>query len=194
MLIPSDHDLMERVQRGDSSAFDVLFERYECLVSRRLLSVVRDPSTSEDLLQEVFLRLWTRAGQWQGRGTVKSWLMRLTTNLALDYVRVRKRREAQGTEASRTTRDEADAGMDGLADPDATTPDLALEQAERWAEMWALVNALPDRQREVVRLIHEHEMDVQEVAELLDIPAGTVKSRLFYARRTLADEWGGSRD
>ena len=69
----NERDLIQAIIAGDTAAFDTLFDRYEESVRRRLVSVVKDATTAEDLLQEVFLRLWTRADQWRGRGSVQGW-------------------------------------------------------------------------------------------------------------------------
>src|SRR5436190_17619750 len=90
----SDHELMARVRKRDAEAFETLFERYRERVARHLDRTVRDAGAAGDLAQEVFLRVWTRAEQWDGRGSFRAWLFRIATNLALNHLRsVRRRRE-----------------------------------------------------------------------------------------------------
>src|SRR6266700_97427 len=90
----NDANLMELIKARDEEAFDVLTDRYLEPLRRHLMSTVRDSATAEDLLQELLLRIWTRADQWDG-GSVKSWLYRIATNLALNHLRtVRRRRES----------------------------------------------------------------------------------------------------
>src|SRR5918911_756040 len=90
----ADRELLERIARRDACAFEVLFERHRETVRRRLGAIVRDEAAAEDLSQEVFLRVWTRAEQWDGRGAARAWLLRVATHLALNHLRsVRRRRE-----------------------------------------------------------------------------------------------------
>src|SRR5262245_13769522 len=100
-MTPSDHDLMQRLRDGDEEAFDCLFARYREVIYRHLAATVRDPAAAEDLLQEVFLRLWTRAELWDGRGALKAWLFRIATNLALNHLRTVQRRREQPLEVVR---------------------------------------------------------------------------------------------
>ena len=90
-----DPVLIASIQEQQAWAFEVLFERYAPAIRRHLHSIVRDAPATEDLLQETYLRVWTRAGQWNGQGAVKGWLFRIATNLALNHLRTRKRRPKQ---------------------------------------------------------------------------------------------------
>jgi len=194
--MPTDRDLMQRVLAEDAAAFDTLFDRYEPQVRRRLVRVVRDESTADDLLQEAFLRLWTRAEQWEGRGPLLGWLLRMATNLALNHLRTVRRRRQQPLEYPTGPARPLDDGDDDedlvpgwMIDAASLRPDQIFEQAEQREALWGLVDSLPDRQREVLRMAHEMEMDITEIADQLGIPPGTVKSRLYYARSGLAKEF-----
>ena len=191
----TDNDLTTRMLAGDAAAFDTLFDRYEPQVRRRLVRVVRDESTADDLLQEVFLRLWTRAEQWEGRGSRLGWLLRMATNLALNQLRTVRRRRQQPLEYSAGPDRPLDDGDDDedlvpgwMIDNASFRPDQIFERTEQHEALWGLVDSLPDRQREVLRMAHEMEMDISEIADQLGIPPGTVKSRLHYARSGLAKE------
>ena len=87
-----DQFLMEQIQAQQAWAFEMLFERYAVYTRRHINSIVRDEPAAEDILQETFLRVWTRSGQWNGQGTFKGWLFRIATNLALNHLRTRRRR------------------------------------------------------------------------------------------------------
>lgn len=188
--MPSDRELMKQVTEGDSAAFDTLFERHGSVVRAQLRRIVHDLAAVDDLLQEVFLRLWSRADQWRGTGTVKSWLVRTATNLALNHLRSVKRRRSQSlTGADGADDDDDDLVPSWMIDEASPRPDELLAQVEQHEEMRGLVNALPDRHREVIRMVHEMEMKVNEAAEELNVPPGTVKSRLHYARSALSREW-----
>jgi RNA polymerase sigma-70 factor (ECF subfamily) len=194
MCKPSDQDLIERVLECDAQtrarALEALFERYGEMIRRHLTRMASDSAAAQDLLQETFLRVWTRAAQWDGRGSFKAWLYRIATNLALNHLRsVRRRKEQPGIAG------EWDSGADDYVSPawaiDADTPEPedVLEMAERHARYRRLVDRLPKEKREVLRLVHEMEMSHQDAADELGIPEGTVKSRLYYAKQRLAQEW-----
>ena len=189
---PSDRDLVRRLLDGDSAAFDLLFERHAPAVQRRLRRILRDEAAAEDMLQEVFLRLWTRAEQWQGRGSLAGWLTRTATNLALNNIRAAKRRRQRPLEARSDSGDEDENAVPGwMLDEASLRPDELLELAERRSACREAIDALPELKREVIRMVHEAEMDISEVADKLGIPPGTVKSRLHYARGDLAERLGG---
>ena len=188
--MPTDHELITRVRAGDAEAFDVLFERHAPRIRGRVIRIVRESAAADDLVQEVFLRLWTRAEQWEERGTLLSWLLRAATNLSLNYLRsVRRRRTRPLDVPARTDDDDEDTLPGWMVDAASLRPDEALERAESDDAFRGLNDALPDGQREVMRLAAEHEMEITEIADELDIPPGTVKSRLHYARARLAREW-----
>lgn len=187
--MPSDQRLIEQVQNGDPHAFDALFVRYEQPVRVHLTKLVRDDVAVDDLLQEVFLRLWTHAHQYQGHGKLIGWLRRTATNIALNHLRSMRRRRTQSIEYESDSEDEDDGDlMPGwMIDPKSLSPDEAVQKAETHRRLWSLVDSLPDHQREVIRMVHEMELDIREIAETLGIPEGTVKSRLHYARSRLAE-------
>ncbi len=186
----ADHELMKRVRAGDAGAFDVLFERYGPRVRARLLRVVRSGSAADDLLQEVFLRLWTRADQWGERGPLAAWLLRMATNLALNHLRSARRRHDRPLDVpDNSGKDDEDLVPGWMIDTAALGPDEIVEQAERDAAFRGVLDALPEQKRELIRMAHEAEMGIGEIADRLGIPPGTVKSRLYYARSELARQW-----
>ncbi len=188
---PSDQKLIERILGRDASAFETLFERYGDMIRRHLARTVRDDVAAQDLLQEVFLRVWTRAEQWSGRGSFKAWLYRIATNLALNHLRsVRRKREQPLDVFNEWSDDEDESPAPAwMIDTLSLGPDAALEQSERRERARQLVEKLPREKREVFRLVHEMEMSMQDAADELGIPEGTVKSRLYYAKRRLAHQW-----
>ena len=193
--MPTDHELMKQVSSGDPAAFNELFDRFAGQVRRRLLGIVRNEAAAEDLVQEVFLRLWIKAEQWKGSGSLRSWLLRMATNLALNYLRSTKRQRVDPpSEQDRLGKDHDDLGIERMIDEAVLAPDAEVEQTERWRAMQRLVDMLPEQQRDVIRMVHEMEMTIQETAEVLEIPSGTVKSRLFYARTVLTREWDRLRE
>lgn len=190
-MTPTDPQLLKRICERDEVAFDALVARYREPLRRHLLGTVQDTSAAEDLLQEVWLRVWTRAEQWDGRGAVKPWLFRIGANLALNHLRSCKRRRELPLELPLHADDENEdsSAPDWMADTDALDPEQQAEWAMRQARLRAMVQTLPEEKRSVFQMAHEAEMDIREIAEALHIPEGTVKSRLYYARRALARRW-----
>jgi RNA polymerase sigma-70 factor (ECF subfamily) len=188
--MPSDGDLVKLILERDAHAFETLFERYGEMIRRHIRRITGDDATAQDLLQEAFLRVWTRAAQWDGRGSFKAWLYRIATNLALNHLRtVRRRRELPLDIEDDWDEDEGDLVPAWMADVSALGPDAAIEMAEEREQFQRLVHALPDEKRAVFRLVHEMEMTIRDAADELGIPEGTVKSRLHYAKKRLARDW-----
>lgn len=186
----ADRELVEQALAGDAVAFEALLARYRVQIRRHLLRYTHDDVAAQDLLQEAFLRVWTRGDQWDGRGTFRAWLYRIATNLALNHLRtVRRRRETPLETEEEVEMDEGDLVPAWMIDDTALGPQAALEQAEERQQVRRLVAALPDEKRAVFRLVHEMEMTIHDAAVQLEIPEGTVKSRLHYARKQLADDW-----
>lgn len=187
----SDEELFQRIQDRDQAAFDELYTRYASSLRLHLLRMLRDQANAEDVLQEVFLRVWTQANTWNGRGSVRGWLFRIATNQALNQLRsIRRRRQEPLEPASRAEWQEDDQHIPSwLIDSMSPGPDILAERAEQHATLRSLITQLSDAQRSVLRMIHEQDMEISEVAQALNIPSGTVKSRLHYATRRLAAQF-----
>ncbi len=190
-MTPSDQELIALICDQDADAFETLSLRYRELIYRHVLHTVHDNDAAEDVVQEIFLRIWTYAEQWNGRGAFKAWLFRIATNLALNHLRTLKRRRQQPLELLANSIDEEDESCipAWMVDTAYPVPERALEQTEQSELLQRLVNALPEEKRAVFRMVHGAEMETRQVAEALGIPEGTVKSRLHYANRRLAREW-----
>ncbi|MHB0935987.1 MAG: RNA polymerase sigma factor [Armatimonadota bacterium] len=187
-MLLSDEELIGRIVQQDAEAFETFYARHRDRIHRHLLRMVHDADGAEDLTQEAFLRVWTRAEQWDGRGACLSWLLRIATNLAYNQLRTLQRRRELPLEG--TPDDEEEQPAPGwMIDAASLGPEALCEQAERRDLIRRLVETLPEEKREVIRLVHEAEMELHDVADVLGIPEGTVKSRLFYARKLLAREW-----
>ena len=183
-----DRDIMRRLRERDPDAFEELHGLYALEVRSHVARMVRDAATADDLAQEVFLRAWTHGAQWDGRGTVRGWLLRIATNLTLNHLRSTRRRRRQSLQPQPHAHlDEADedAVPGWMIDRAALGPDAVLEQAEAAERLRRAVADLPEGKREVLRLVYDEDMDVQGAADVLGIPPGTVKSRLYHARRSL---------
>lgn len=186
----TDEDILRLVARGSNEAFDDLYARLAEPVRRRVHRIVRSAATADDLVQECFLRIWRNAGQWDGRGSAEAWISRIATNLALNHLRSAKRRRQRPLHP--TPGPSEDEGADRLpswmTDTVSLGPDAVLERAERADHLRQAIADLPEAKREVIRMVYDEEMDVRSAARALGIPAGTVKSRLYHARRALNEK------
>ena len=185
----TDADLMSLIRSRDVDGFDTLRLRYVSGILRHLQSIVHDADAAEDLLQETFLRVWTSAEQWDGRGTVKGWLYRISTNLALNGLRAAKRRRETPLEIKSDGDDDDSVTPGWMIDSATPGPPEALEHSERSAMLRRLIGELPEEKRELIKMVYEAEMEVRQAAEALGIPEGTAKSRLHYSAKHLAREW-----
>jgi RNA polymerase sigma-70 factor (ECF subfamily) len=191
---PSDPQLIRQIQAGDPAAFEVLFARYRPAIGAHIARIVREPAATEDLVQEVFLRLWTRAEQWQGSGSVKGWLYRIATNLSLNHLRSVKRRPQQPLEIPADDGDDDSPVPGWMVDASALTPEAQLEIVEQQKLLGQLISALPPDKQDVFRMVYDDEMDLHSVADALQIPEGTVKSRLYHGRKRIAEQFKNSNE
>ena len=176
---------MRLVQSGADEAFDALKGRHEGTLRLHLLRYV-GPSDVDDLVQEALLRLWDKAAQWDGSGSPLAWLLRIATNLALNHIRDSGLRAhspipADGDEDYEATAWEAASG--GLAVSDEA--DLR-DQAARLLE---LMLEMPEDKRSVLQMARLQQMKLQEIADEIGVPLGTIKSRLHSATQWLAARW-----
>ena len=157
---------------GHDREFEERLRECSTLAVRVAYSVVRHRQDAEDVAQEAFARAYSRFAQLRDRDRFRAWLVRTTWRLALDRQRAEKRRLTRETAAAPST-------------PHHTAEDEAAAQ-ERAARLWTAIDALPEKLRIVIVLSAVEGYDVREVARLLGLPEGTVKSRLFLARKSLA--------
>jgi len=174
MQSPPDEVLIGRIANGDRLAMQVLFARYHVRVFRFVVRLVRNESTAEDLISEVFLDVWRQAGRFQGRSAVSTWLLAIARFKALSALRRRPDKEL----------DEETAGA--IEDP-SDDPATALEKKDKSAMLRKCLAGLSSEHREVIDLVYYHEKSVEDVAEIVGIPENTVKTRMFYARKRLAE-------
>jgi RNA polymerase sigma-70 factor (ECF subfamily) len=152
----------------------VLFARHHVRVFRFVLRLVRNEASAEDLISEVFLDVWRQAGKFEGRAAVSTWLLAIARFKALTVLRRRPEQELDEdtAEAIEDTED---------------TPDVTLEKKDKSALIRKCLTGLSAEHREIIDLVYYHEKSVEEVAEIVGIPENTVKTRMFYARKKLAE-------
>jgi RNA polymerase sigma-70 factor (ECF subfamily) len=170
----SDEMLLESISDGNRTAMHILYCRHNVRVYRFILRIVRDATTAEDLVSQVFLDVWRTAGQFQGRSQVSTWLLSIARFKALTAMRQR-RFEDIDQEDVRQIPDDCD------------TPETSLDRSDTSAILRACVQKLSPAHREIINLVYYHEKSVEEVGQIIGIPQSTVKTRMFYARKQLAD-------
>src|SRR6184192_3210468 len=174
MQSTSDEMLIGRIANGDRLAMQVLYARYHVRVFRFVVRLVRDEATAEDVISEVFLDVWRQAGRFEGRSAVSTWMLAIARFKALSALR---RRPDQ----------ELDDRTIGASEDPSDDPAAALEKKDKSAMIRKCLTGLSAEHREIVDLVYYHEKSVEEVAEIVGIPENTVKTRLFYARKKLAE-------
>jgi RNA polymerase sigma-70 factor (ECF subfamily) len=172
-----DEALVRRAKAGDREAFGGLVDRFQAPVYRVVRGILSDPADAEDVAQEAFLRAYESLPKFRGESGFFTWLYRIAVNEAL---RARKRRSFARIEAV----PEAEAPRPETPDEDGPSP-AALER---------LLGKLSDEFRAIVVLRDLEGLSYQEIAETLEIPMGTVESRLFRARRDLRELWRKSKE
>lgn len=175
----SDSQLIISLQAGSLQALGVLYDRHRGLVFRTAIAITGDAEAAADLLQDVFLRLHRFSGHIDPRRPLEPWLYRMTTNLSYTWVKRRQR-------WLRPLEDVAD----WLAGARKDTPAYQAELDDSWRQVQQAVLSLPLSHRGVVVLYYVNDLSLQEIAEILDIPVGTVKSRLHYGRQALKQSLG----
>ena len=169
----SDEMLVERIAAGDKLAMQVLFARHRTSVYRWLYRFVGNETVAEDLLSDVFFDVWQQAGRFEGRSAVTTWLLSIARFKALSARR--RRTHAELDETIETT----------VADT-ADNAEVALQKKHQGEMLRDALTKLSPEHREIIDLVYYHEKSVDEAAEILAIPAATVKTRMFYARKKLA--------
>ncbi len=169
-----DSQLMHNLQSGNLEALGVLYDRHRGLVFRTALAITGDAEAAADLLQEVFLRLFRFASHVDCDRPLEPWLYRMTTNLSYTWVKRHNR-------LLRPLEDVAEWITGSRRD----IPAVRSEINESWRQVQQALSSLPLSHRGVVVLYYIDDLSIQEIAEILDIPVGTVKSRLHYSRQAL---------
>ncbi|MGF1645701.1 MAG: RNA polymerase sigma factor SigM [Kineosporiaceae bacterium] len=171
---PSDHDLVAAHVAGDAEAFAELFRRHRDVLWAVALRTTSNPDDAADALQDAMLSALRGAATFRGRSAVRTWLYRIVVNACLDRLRRSAARPAVP-----------------LTDHDPADPSDAMATTRHRVDLLRALGTLSPGQRAAVVLVDAHGLPVAEVAEILEVPVGTVKSRCARARAHLAKELGG---
>jgi RNA polymerase sigma-70 factor (ECF subfamily) len=168
----ADEALIQAIAKGDRPAMQTLYRRHHVRIYRFILRLTNDASSAEDLVSEVFIGAWRQAGSFRSKSQVSTWLLAIARNKALSALG-RRRDEQLNDDAANL-----------IADP-ACDADTMIEDRERSAIIRKCLSQLSSDHREVIDLVYYHEKTVEEVAQIIHVPASTVKTRMFYARKRM---------
>jgi RNA polymerase sigma-70 factor (ECF subfamily) len=176
-----DARLILRLQSGDLESLGQLYDRHRLPVYRTALAITRDPDAAEDILQEVFLRLHQYVHRVDTSLPLSPWLYRITVNLSYTWVTRRSK-----------WRVPLEDFVDQLIGPAKFSPEPEAERHDELRQMQRAIDNLPFSQRVVIILYYLNDLSLQEIAEILGVPVGTVKSRLHYGREGLRRQLEGA--
>ena len=180
----ADQELVRRVQRGDSAAFDLLVRKYQHRIVALIGRYVGDWSECQDVAQEAFLRAYRALGNFRGDAQFYTWMHRIAVNTAKNHL------VAAGRRPPNADIDVGDAEQfdSGIRLRDNDTPERELMRQELEQTVMRAVQALPDELREAITLREVEGMSYEDIAQKMDCPIGTVRSRIFRARDAIDQE------
>ena len=183
-----DQELVERVQAGDKRAFDLLVLKYQRKVQRLVARFVRDSGEVDDVVQEAFIKAYRALPTFRGDAAFYTWIYRIAINCAKNYLASPARRIVPQSDLMSEDDDDTEsfdrnAGLQDVATPDAEYASKQIAEAVNRA-----MAALPEDLRTAVTLREIEGLSYEEIAEAMDCPIGTVRSRIFRAREAIATE------
>jgi RNA polymerase sigma-70 factor (ECF subfamily) len=178
-----DQRLVERVQRGDKKAFELLVTKYQRKLHRLLSRFIRDPSEVEDVAQEAFIKAYRALPSFRGESAFYTWLYRIAVNTAKNYLVAAGRRAPTSTPIDS---EEAENFEEGHQLRHMNTPEAELMSKQIAATVNQTMEELPDELRVAITLREIEGMSYEDIAAAMSCPIGTVRSRIFRARETIA--------
>jgi RNA polymerase sigma-70 factor (ECF subfamily) len=169
----TDETLIAAIAADDQRAMRTLYNRHRVRVFRFAIRLVGDAASAEDVVSEAFLEVWRQADRFERRSSVSTWIMSIARFKALS---VRRRRQEVDLDEKLA---------ETIADQ-SSTPEQAVLEMDRSAQLRACLTQLSPDHREIVDLVYYHDKTIEEVAEIVGVPKNTVKTRMFYARKRLA--------
>lgn len=178
-----DLTLVKRSRDGDQTAFKLLVERYQRKVYSVALGMVRDREEARDIAQEAFAKVYKYLDHFKGDSSFYTWLYRVTVNICIDFLRRHGSHKGEHVEFDETqAMDSAEANIGALGSKLGTNPQKSLLRKELAAKIEEALQEVPEKHRAILLLREIEGMSYDDLARTLDIPKGTVMSRLFHAR------------
>jgi RNA polymerase sigma-70 factor, ECF subfamily len=182
---PDDRVLIERAQSGNREAFNTLIKKHERRAYQYAYRLTSNPEEASDVVAEAFVRVFSALHNFKGQSAFTTWFYRILTNCFLDIRKREKSRPAMSLEAALQT---PDGELERQIEDPSLSPHDESERSERARSVEAAVEQLPEYQRAMIVMYHAEMMSYEEIAESLDLPIGTVKSRLNRARLSLREQ------
>jgi len=179
-----DQQLVERAQRGDKQAFELLVAKYQRKLGRLLSRFIRDPAEVEDVAQEAFIKAYRALPSFRGESAFYTWLYRIGINTAKNYLVAMGRRAPTTTEFDS---EDAENFEDGDYLRDVNTPENELMSKQIAKTVNETMESLPEELRTAIVLREIDGLSYEEIATVMSCPIGTVRSRIFRARETIAE-------
>jgi RNA polymerase sigma-70 factor (ECF subfamily) len=185
----TDEQLLEAYRGGDKASFAQLVERYQRELFHFLVRFVGDRAAAEDVFQETFLQVHQSAQSFDPHRRFRPWLFTIAANKARDLMRSQARRPTNPLQASISPGDEESGQFIDLMESAASLPSEPMEKRELQRLVHGTVMSMPEHLREILLLSYFHQFPYKQISDILDIPLGTVKSRLHAAVAYFADRW-----
>ena len=179
-----DRELVARAQRGDKRAFELLVEKYQRKLARLLSRFIRDPAEVEDVAQEAFIKAYRALPAFRGDSAFYTWLYRIGINTAKNYLMAMGRRAPTSTEVEA---EDAEGFEEGEQLRDINTPESVLLSNEIAETVNSTIEQLPEELRRAIQMREIEGMSYEDIAQAMDCPIGTVRSRIFRARDAIAE-------
>jgi RNA polymerase sigma-70 factor (ECF subfamily) len=189
---PTDEQLLADYRNGDKSAFAQLVNRYQRELYHFLVRFLGNRASAEDVFQETFLQVHQSAEQFDPQRRFRPWLFTIAANKARDLIRSQARRPTNPLQASISPGEEESGEFIDLMQSTSDLPSDPMERQELQELVHNTVTSMPEHLREILLLSYFHQFPYKQISEILDIPLGTVKSRLHAAVAHFADRWRAS--
>jgi len=180
-----DRQLVARAQGGDKRAFELLVEKYQRKLARLLSRFIRDPAEVEDVTQEAFIKAYRALPAFRGDSAFYTWLYRIGINTAKNYLMAMGRRAPTSTEVEA---EEAEGFEEGEQLRDINTPESVLLSNEIAETVNSTIEGLPEELRRAIQMREIEGMSYEDIAQAMNCPIGTVRSRIFRAREAIAEQ------
>jgi RNA polymerase sigma-70 factor (ECF subfamily) len=180
-----DSQLVARAQQGDKQAFSLLVEKYQRKLTRLLSRFIRDQAEVEDVTQEAFIKAYRALPAFRGDSAFYTWLYRIGINTAKNYLMAMGRRAPTSTEVEA---EDAEGFEEGEQLRDINTPESVLLSNEIAETVNSTIEQLPEELRRAIQMREIEGMSYEDIAQAMDCPIGTVRSRIFRAREAIAEK------